>query len=686
MLNSNSWPIAKKKPVELKKHGDIRVDDYYWLNDRDNSEVISYLEAENKYCKCVMQHTEDFQTSLFEEMKSRIKKDDQSVPYKYNGYWYIVRYEKGKDYPIYLRKKETLEAPEEILFDCNKMAEGHNYFKLVGISISPDNKLVSFATDLTGRRIYTIQIKNLVTDSLLDTKIENTNGRAIWANDNKTLFYCSKNEKTLRSEKVFKHKLNTQVEDILVYQEEDETFGVSISKSKSREYLVISSYQTLTTEFRILKADNPDGEFKVFELRERGVEYSISHYNDSFYIITNADNSTNFKLMKTSVSKTSKAFWEEVIPHRKEVLLETIDIFKDFIVISERENGLNKIRIKRWDNTDDYYLPFNSETYTAYTTTNVDFDTTILRYSYNALDTPASVIDFDMVNKTKEIKKEQEVLGGKFKKENYKTERIWADAKDGTKIPISIIHHINTNRSEKTPLILYAYGSYGSTIDPYFSSIRLSLLDRGFIYAIAHVRGGEYLGREWYDNGKLLKKKNTFEDFVACTKHLINKNYTSADHFYAIGGSAGGLLMGVIANTNPNLYNGIVAQVPFVDVVTTMLDDSIPLTTGEYDEWGNPNDEVYYSYMKSYSPYDNVTSQEYPNILITAGLHDSQVQYWEPAKWIAKLRDLKVNNNNLLIMETNMKAGHGGASGRFESLKEVALEYAFIMDLEGIKS
>ena len=686
MPKSNSWPIAKKKPVELKKHGDIRIDDYYWLNDRDNPDVISYLEAENEYCKSVMHHTEDFQTSLFEEMKSRIKKDDQSVPYKYNGYWYIVRYEKGKDYPIYLRKKETLEAPEEILFDCNKMAEGHNYFKLVGISISPDNKLVSFATDLTGRRIYTIQIKNLVTDSLLDTKIENTNGRSIWANDNKTLFYCSKNEKTLRSEKVFKHKLNTQFEDILVYQEEDETFGVSISKSKSREYLVISSYQTLTTEFRILKADNPDGEFKVFSPRERGVEYSISHYNDSFYIITNADNSTNFKLMKTSVSNTSKAFWEEVIPHRKEVLLETIDIFKDFLVISERENGLNKIRIKRWDNTDDYYLPFNSETYTAYTTTNVDFDTTILRYSYNALDTPASVIDFDMVNKTKEIKKEQKVLGGKFKKENYKTERIWADAKDGTKIPISIIHHINTNRSEKTPLILYAYGSYGSTIDPYFSSIRLSLLDRGFIYAIAHVRGGEYLGREWYDNGKLLKKKNTFEDFVACTKHLINKNYTSADHFYAIGGSAGGLLMGVIANTNPNLYNGIVAQVPFVDVVTTMLDDSIPLTTGEYDEWGNPNDEVYYNYMKSYSPYDNVTSQEYPNMLITAGLHDSQVQYWEPAKWIAKLRDLKVNNNNLLIMETNMKAGHGGASGRFESLKEVALEYAFIMDLEGIKS
>ncbi|MBT8259860.1 MAG: oligopeptidase B, partial [Bacteroidia bacterium] len=463
MPNTNPWPIAKKNPTELKQHGDIRIDDYYWLNDRDNPEVISYLEAENAYCESVMKHTEDFQTSLFEEMKSRIKKDDQSVPYKYNGYWYIVRYEKGKDYPIYLRKKETLEAPEEILFDCNTMAKGHAYFKLVGISISPDNKLVSFATDLTGRRIYTIQIKNLKTEFLLDTKIENTTGRAIWANDNKTLFYCTKNENTLRSEKVFKHKINSKINDTLVYTEVDETFGVSISKSKSRAYLVIASYQTLTTEYRILKADNPDGEFKIFHPRERGLEYGISHYKDEFYIVTNANNSTNFKLMKTSVSKTSKTNWVELIPHRENVLLEGIEIFKDFLVISERENGLNKIRIKRWDNTDDYYIPFNSETYTAYTTTNVDFNTSILRYSYNALNTPASVIDFDMVNKTIEIKKEQEVLGGKFNKENYRTERIWANANDGVKVPVSIVYHKNTKKTDKTPLILYAYGAYGST-------------------------------------------------------------------------------------------------------------------------------------------------------------------------------------------------------------------------------
>ncbi|NNK82599.1 MAG: S9 family peptidase, partial [Flavobacteriaceae bacterium] len=472
----------------------------------------------------------------------------------------------------------------------------------------------------------------------------------------------------------------------LVYTEEDETFGVSISKSKSRSYLVIASYQTLTTEYRILKADNPDGEFKIFHPRERGLEYGISHYKDEFYIVTNANNSTNFKLMKTSVSKTSKTNWVELIPHRENVLLEGIEIFKDFLVISERENGLNKIRIKRWDNTDDYYIPFNSETYTAYTTTNVDFNTSILRYSYNALNTPASVIDFDMVNKTIEIKKEQEVLGGKFNKENYSTERIWANANDGVKVPVSIVYHKNTKKTDKTPLILYAYGAYGSTIDPYFSSIRLSLLDRGFIYAIAHVRGGEYLGRNWYDDGKLLYKKNTFQDFVACSKHLIREGYTSNKHLYAIGGSAGGLLVGVIANTNPELYNGIIAQVPFVDVVTTMLDDGIPLTTGEYDEWGNPNDKTYYHYIKSYSPYDNVLNQDYPNMLITAGLHDSQVQYWEPAKWIAKLRDLKVNNNKLLILKTNMEAGHGGSSGRFESLKEVALEYTFMLSLEGIKA
>ncbi|WP_347926084.1 S9 family peptidase [Pontimicrobium sp. SW4] len=679
-------PVAKQIPKELVAHNDIRIDNYFWLNDRDNPEVIKYLEQENAYCDGMMKHTEQFQKNLFEEMKARIKEDDESVPYKYNGYWYIVKFETGKNYPIYIRRKESLDAQDELLFNCNEMAEGHSYFKLTGISISPDNSKVSFGLDTVGRRQYTIHIKDLKTNKLFPEQITNATGSSTWANDNKTLFYTSKNELTLRSEKVFKHILGTSVDkDIMVYQEKDDTFNVSVYKTKSRQYIIIASNSTLTDEFQILEADKPNGDFKLFHPRVRGLEYSISHFEDHFYILTNLDNATNFKLMKTSIKNTAIENWEEVVPHRKEVMLEGIDIFKEYLVMSERENGLNNIRIKRWDNTDDYYLPFDNETYTAYTSTNVDFDTTILRYGYNALTTPASIIDFNMVSKTKEVKKEQEVLGGKFKKENYISERIWATAEDGTKIPMSVVHHKNTKKSKETPLLMYAYGSYGHTIDPYFSTIRLSLLDRGFIYVIVHIRGSEYLGRPWYEGGKLLLKKNTFTDFIDCTKHLIAQNYSSPSHLYAMGGSAGGLLMGSILNMAPHLYNGIVAQVPFVDVVTTMLDDSIPLTTGEYDEWGNPNNLAYYNYIKSYSPYDNVANQDYPNILITTGLHDSQVQYWEPAKWVAKLRTHKANGT-LLLLKTNMDAGHGGASGRFESLKEDALEFAFLMDLEEIVS
>jgi len=686
LKKNNFPPVAKQIPKELIAQNDVRVDNYFWLNDRENHEVIDYLEQENAYCESKMKHTEQFQKDLFEEMKSRIKEDDQSVPYKYNGYWYIAKFETGKDYPIYFRRKEAIDAPDELLFDCNKMAEGQSYFKLTGISISPDNSKVAFALDTVGRRQYTIHIKDLKTNELFPERITNATGSSTWANDNKTLFYTSKNEQTLRSEKVLKHILGTDPKnDELVYHEDDDTFNVSVHKSKSRQYIIIASHSTLTNEYQILDANKPNDEFELFQERIRGLEYSISHFENHFYILTNLDNATNFKLMKTNIANTAIEHWEEVIAHRKNVMLEGIDIFKEFLVISERENGLNNIRIKRWDNTDDYFLPFNNETYTAYTSTNIDFDTTILRYGYNSLTTPASIIDFDMVNKTKDIKKEQEVLGGKFNKNNYVSERIWATADDGTKIPMSIVHHKNTKKSKDTPLLIYAYGSYGHTIDPYFSTIRLSLLDRGFMYVIAHVRGGEYLGRPWYENGKLLLKKNTFTDFITCSRHLIDINYTSSNHLYAMGGSAGGLLMGSIINMEPNLYNGVVAQVPFVDVITTMLDNSIPLTTGEYDEWGNPNDLAYYNYIKSYSPYDNVTKQDYPNLLVIAGLHDSQVQYWEPAKWVAKLRTHKTNNT-LLLLKTNMDAGHGGASGRFESLKEDALEFAFLLDLEGIKA
>ncbi len=676
-------PVAKKIPEKLEKHGDVRVDDYYWMKDRENPEVISHLEAENTYYNALTSHTKAFQDSLFTEMKSRIKEDDESVPYKQEGYWYITRYETGKEYPVYSRKKENLEANEDIMFNGNEMAEGHDYFSIGGIAVSPDNTMAAFGVDTVSRRQYHIQIKNLKTGEIYDDKIENTTGGSVWADDNKTLFYSKKDPVTLRSDKIYKHKLGTSSEDDeMIFHEKDDTFSTFVYKTKSKKYIIVGSYSTLTSEFQVLPADDPDGQFKMFSPRTRGLEYSISHYNDHFYVLTNKDKATNFKLMKVGEEETASDNWEEFIPHRKDVLLEDIDIFKDYYVLAERENGLNQIKIVRWDGSDSYYLPFESETYTVGISRNPDFDTETLRYVYNSLTTPTSVIDFNMRTQDKEVKKEQEVLGGKFDKNNYIEKRIWATARDGVKVPMSIVYHKDTKLGKNTPILQYAYGSYGATIDPYFSTVRLSLLDRGFVYALAHIRGGQYLGRPWYEDGKLLKKKNTFTDFVDCSKYLISEGYTSADHLYAMGGSAGGLLMGAVINMASELYNGIVAAVPFVDVVTTMLDDSIPLTTGEYDEWGNPNEKESYDYMKSYSPYDQVKAQAYPNMLVTTGLHDSQVQYFEPAKWVAKLREVKTDNNQLLF-DINMDAGHGGASGRFEALKEVAKEYAFLLDLEG---
>jgi oligopeptidase B len=684
-MSNQKAPIASIKPKKLEKHGDVRMDNYFWLNDRENPEVIEYLNKENDYYNQMTASTKEFQSELFEEMKGRIKEDDESVPYLYNGYYYITRYEKGKDYPIYSRKKGSLDAAEEIMFNCNEMAEGQKYFQLGGVSISNDNQLAVFCTDVIGRRIYTLQIKNLITGEILTDKVEQTTGNAVWANDNKTIFYTKQDEKTLRPDKVYKHKVGVDTaKDELVYFEKDDTFNVSVSKSKSKKYITIASGSTLTDEYQTILADQPDSKFKVFQKRVRGLEYSISHYGDSFYIVTNKDKATNFKLMKVDEANTSKDNWVDLIPHRDDVLIEGIDIFKDYLVVSERSNGLNKIRIMPWSGEGEYYLPFDIETYTCYTTTNVDFDTDILRYGYQSLATPSSVIDFNMKTKTKDVKKEQQVLGGKFDKNNYTEERVWATATDGTKVPISMVYRKGIKKDGKNPLLLYAYGSYGMSMDPYFSTTRLSLLDRGFVYAIAHIRGGEDLGRQWYEDGKLLKKKNTFTDFIDCSKYVIAENFTSAEHLYAEGGSAGGLLMGAIVNIAPELYNGVIAQVPFVDVMTTMLDDSIPLTTGEYDEWGNPNIKKYYDYMRSYSPYDNVKAQDYPNMYVSTGLHDSQVQYWEPAKWVARLRVTKTNDKQLFL-DTNMDAGHGGASGRFEALKEVAKEFAFLLDLEKIK-
>lgn len=687
-------PVAKKQPTTLEIHGDIRIDDYFWMRltdeqknakekDEQTQKVYDYLNAENTYYDEMTKETKEFQEQLFQEMKDRIKEDDESVPYKKKGYFYITRYETGKQYPIYSRKKETLNAEEEILFNVNKEAKGYDYFQLGGLNVSPNNKMVAFATDTVSRRQYFIRIKNLETGKIYKDIIENTTGGSVWANDNKTLFYTKKDPVTLRSSKIYKHTLGSDSSlDELVYEEKDDTFGTFVTKTKSSKYIVVGSYSTVSSEYQVLEADNPNGEFRMIQPRERDLEYDIAHYEDHFYIKTNKDGATNFKLMKTPENKTTKENWVDVIPHRKDTLFEDFSIFKDYLVLEERNEGLNKIRIKRWDNTADYYLPFDEETYSAGVYGNPEFDTDVIRYSYNSMTTPSSVIDFNMKDKSKEIKKEQEVLGGKFDKNNYVSKRIWVPTRDGKKVALSIVHHKDTKLSKDTPILQYAYGSYGYTVSDGFSTTRLSLLDRGFVYALAHIRGSEYLGREWYEDGKMLNKKNTFNDFVDCSKYLIDNNYTSPKHLYAMGGSAGGLLMGAIINMNPELYNGIIAAVPFVDVISTMLDDSIPLTTGEYDEWGNPNDKEYYDYIKSYSPYDQVEAKAYPNMLITTGLHDSQVQYWEPAKWIAKLRDVKTDDN-MLFLHTNMEAGHGGASGRFDALKETAEEYSFFLMLEG---
>ena len=686
-------PVAEIKSIKLVEHGDVRKDNYFWMRltdeqknakkkDEQTLKVEAYLNAENAYFEHVTINTKKFQENLFEEMKARVKEDDSSVPYKDNGYFYITRFEVGNQYPIYTRKKENLEAKEELLFNVNEEAKGYDYFQLGGLNISSNNKIVAFATDTVSRRQYILRIKNLETGEVYKDEIKSTTGGSTWANDNKTLFYTKKDPKTLRSFKIFKHVLGTSTsEDIEVFHEKDETFNAFVYKTKSDKYIVVGSHATVSSEYQVLDANNPNGELRMIQKRERNLEYEIAHYGDHFYIKTNKDGATNFKLMKTPENKTSKENWVDIISHRNDTLLEDISIFKDYLVIEERNNGLNKIRIKSWDNSNDYYLPFEEETYAVGVYPNPDFDSDIIRYSYTSMTTPSSVIDFNMKTTSKDIKKEQEVLGGKFNKVNYVSKRIWVSARDGKKVAISMVHHKDTKIDEHTPILQYAYGAYGYTISDGFSSTRLSLLDRGFIFAIAHIRGSEYLGRQWYEDGKMFNKKNTFTDFVDCSKFLIDNKYTSAKHLYAMGGSAGGLLMGAIVNMNPELYNGIIAAVPFVDVISTMLDESIPLTTGEFDEWGNPKDKEYYEYIKSYSPYDQVEAKAYPNMLVTTGLHDSQVQYWEPAKWVAKLRELKTDTN-LLFLHTNMEAGHGGASGRFEALKETAREYTFLLALE----
>jgi oligopeptidase B len=675
-------PTVEKIKKELTANGDTRIDNYYWLNERENPKVIAYLTAENKYLDTMLSPVKEFRAKLYEEMKGRIKEKDESVPYFENGYLYYTRFEEGKEYPIHCRKKGSISSPEEVMLNVNDMAKGHEFFNVAGLNVSPDNKLLAYGVDTVSRRKYTLYVKNLETGELLKDVIAETTGGSTWANDNKTLFYTRKNPTTLRSEKIEKHLLGTAATaDKEVYFEKDETYNTYVYKTKSKKYLVIGSGSTLSSEYRILDADKPEGAFKVFHPREKDMLYDIDHRGDKFFIVTNWD-AKNFRLMESPLDKTSKENWKEVIPHRSDVLLQGLDLFTDHMVLSERKNGLSQLRIINTTTKQEHYLDFGEPAYVAYSGTNPEMDSKILRYGYTSLTTPSSTFDYNMDTKEKELKKQQEVIGG-YDPKNYVTERLMAKATDGTMVPISLVYKKGFEKNGQKPLLLYGYGSYGNSIEPTFSSNRISLLDRGFCYAIAHIRGGQEMGRAWYEDGKMFKKKNTFTDFIDCAEYLIAQKFTSKEHLYAMGGSAGGLLMGAVVNMRPDLWHGIVAAVPFVDVVTTMLDESIPLTTGEFDEWGNPKNKDSYDYMKSYSPYDNVEKKAYPNMLVTTGLHDSQVQYFEPAKWVAKLREMKTDNN-LLLMETNMEAGHGGASGRFKAIKDVALQYAFLLHLEGI--
>jgi oligopeptidase B len=675
-------PVAEKNPTELTNHGDTRIDNYYWMNDREDPKVIEYLEAENAYTDAVMKHTEPLQEKLYEEIKSKIKQEDESVPFKKNGYYYYTRTVPEKEYFLYCRKKGSLDASEEVMLDVNKMAEGYDFYQLGGASVSLDNKMVAYGVDTVSRRKYTIYFKNLETGEILDDAIPLTTGSSVWANDNKTVYYVLKDDVTLRSEKIMKHTLGTPCEDDEeVFYEDDETFSTFIYKTKSNKYLIIGSESTLTSEYRFLDANNPDGEFKIIQPRTRELEYQVDHFGNYFYIRTNLD-ALNFKLMRTSVKATGKENWEEVIPHREDIYFSDFDIFKDYLVVSERKEGITRLRVMPWEGQE-YYIDFDEEVFTVRSDVNYEFDTDIFRFNYTSLTTPHSVFDFNIKTKERELLKQTEILGD-FDKNNYETKRIYATAMDGAKIPMSLVYKKGLKKDGNNPALIYGYGSYGYTIDPTFRLSILPLLDRGFVYAIAHIRGGQINGRAWYESGKLLHKMNTFTDFNDCAKYLIDGGYTNSEKLFANGGSAGGLLMGACVNLHPELYKGVIADVPFVDVVTTMLDESIPLTTGEFDEWGNPKVEKYYYYMMSYSPYDNVVKKGYPAMMVTTGLHDSQVQYWEPAKWVAKLRELKTNNN-LLIFHINMDYGHGGASGRFQWIEDTALEYAFIFDQLGMK-
>jgi oligopeptidase B len=676
-------PQVKKISYKLEIHQDVRIDNYYWLNNKENPDVIKYLEDENAYTAKELSSTEELQENLYQEMKSRIKEEDQSLPTKKDDYYYYTRFEEGSQYQIYCRKYKTLDSEEEIFLDVNELAKGYEYFNVGNYALNNDQSILAYSIDIKGRRIYDIFFKNLKTGKLLDDKILEVTGNAVFAQDD-YLFYTDKNKATLRSDCVYLHKVGEkQSQDSQIYFEEDDTYHVEVSKSKTKDFIYITSSHKTSNEVRIIPANKPLSVPKIFHKREAQLEYSPIHAKDKFYISTNYQ-AKNFRIMEVGLEETNKENWREVIAHNPNILIQDVDVFKDYLILAEVENGLDKINIINRKSLQSFYLPAKEEVYTAYIGSNYDYESAILRYGYQSMTTPSSIYDYDIKNQREELKKQQEVLGG-FKKEDYFAKRIFVKSHDDKKIPVSMVYHKNTKINSETPLLLYGYGSYGYSISPSFSSNRLSLLNRGFIFAIAHIRGGSEMGRSWYEDGKMLNKKNTFKDFISVGKYLVSNNYTSKKHLYAYGGSAGGLLMGAVINMEPELFNGVISAVPFVDVLTTMLDDTIPLTTSEYDEWGNPNEIKYYNYIKSYCPYSNIEAKAYPNILVTTGLHDSQVQYFEPAKWVAKLRELKTDKN-LLLMKTQMEAGHSGATGRFKALKEVALDYTFLLHLEDFRN
>jgi oligopeptidase B len=675
-------PLAEKRPRRLETHGQTRLDDYYWLRERENPEVIAYLQEENAYFEAMTAHTDDLRQTLFQEIVARIPQTDVEVPVRLDDFFYYRRYEEGLEYPIYARRKGSLDASEEIVLDVNELAEGHDYYSVTGVNVSIEHDILAFASDSVGRRIYTLRFKDLRTGEMLPGRIENVTANSAWAKDNRTIFYTKQHPETLRWYRIYRHVVGTDPsEDEMVYEEMDETFSSYVYRTKSKDYIVIGSSQTMADEYRIIDAGRPTDAPRVFTPRERGHEHSINHAGDTFYIRTN-DGARNFRLMKTPESATSRDNWVEVIPHRENVYLGGFEVFRTLLVVSERENALTQLRIIPFSGEGEHYIRFDEPAYYVSIGENPEYDTEVLRFEYTSMTTPWSVYDYDTSSGERTLMKREEVGGG-FDPDDYATERVWAAARDGRQIPVSIVYNRHEYRRDGGhPLLLYAYGSYGSSSEPTFNSARLSLLDRGFAWAIAHVRGGQELGREWYEEGKLFHKKNTFTDFIDVAEFLVANSYADPDRLFAYGGSAGGLLMGAVANMRPELWRGIVAAVPFVDVVTTMLDAEIPLTTSEYDEWGNPNRREDYAYILSYSPYDQVEAKAYPNMLVTTGLHDSQVQYWEPAKWVAKLRSMKTDDN-LLLLETDMDSGHGGTTGRFKRHHRTAMVYAFLLDLAG---